>query len=273
MASPRSSSYSFIYIGLRHDCDGLLRGTQTEAKENRAKGKKIKESCWLYRPSTSTIQELQELLSHVELLKSMYEMKGLYGIEAIELLRWVAFKNNQVPSSYEEILNRAVRYASGLPLAIEIIGSNLFRKSIEEWKNTLEGYEKIPNKEIQKILRISYDALEEEEQSVFLDIACCFKGSIQVEVENILHAHYGHCIKHHVGVLAEKSLIKINSHGRPYVKVTLHDLIEDMGKEVVRQESPKELGERSRLWHYDDIIQVLKEKTVSKIDIYEHCSF
>ncbi|CAL5185990.1 unnamed protein product [Lathyrus oleraceus] len=208
-----------------------------------------------------TTRDKHLLTSHE--IESMYEMEGLYGIEALELLRWMAFKNNKVPSSYEEILNRAVTYASGLPLAIETIGSNLFRKSIEEWKSTLEGYEKIPNKEIQKILRISYDALEEEEQSVFLDIACCFKGGRWVEVENILHAHYGHSIKHQVGVLTEKSLIKITSH-----KVTLHDLIEDMGKEVVRQESPKELGERSRLWYYDDIIHVLKENTgTSKIEM------
>ncbi|XP_058722609.1 disease resistance protein RPV1-like [Vicia villosa] len=213
-----------------------------------------------------TTRDKHLLTSHE--IKSVYEMEGLYGIEALELLRWVAFKNNQVPSSYEKILNRAVTYASGLPLAIKIIGSNLFGKSIEEWKNTLEGYEKIPNKEIQKILRISYDDLEEEEQSVFLDIACCFKGSRWAEVENILHAHYGHCIKHHVVVLAEKSLIKINSHWWPYVEVTLHDLIEDMGKEVVRQESPKELGERSRLWYYKDIIHVLKENIgTSKIEM------
>ncbi|XP_058722607.1 TMV resistance protein N-like isoform X2 [Vicia villosa] len=208
-----------------------------------------------------TTRDKHLLTSHE--IESVYEMKGLYGIEALELLRWMAFKNNQVPSSYEEILNRAVTYASGLPLAIEIIGSNLIGKSIEEWKNTLEGYEKIPNKEIQKILRISYDALEEEEQSVFLDLACCFRGSIWAEVEIILHAHYGHSIKHHLGVLAEKSLIKIN-----YDEVTLHDLIEDMGKEVVRQESPKELGERSRLWYYEDTIHVLKENTgTSKIEM------
>jgi hypothetical protein len=89
----------------------------------------------------------------------------LYGTEALELLWWMAFKNNKVPSNYEEILNRAVTYASGLPLAIEIVGSNLFQKSIEEWKYTLDGYEKIPNKEIQKILKVSFDALEEEEVS------------------------------------------------------------------------------------------------------------
>ncbi|KEH16206.1 disease resistance protein (TIR-NBS-LRR class) [Medicago truncatula] len=195
-------------------------------------------------------------------IESTHEVKGLYGTEALELLRWMAFKNNKVPSSYEDVLNRAVSYASGLPLVLEIVGSNLFGKTIEEWKGTLDGYEKIPNKKIHQILKVSYDALEEEQQSVFLDIACCFKGCGWEEFEYILRAHYGHRITHHLVVLAEKSLVKItHPHYGSIYELTLHDLIKDMGKEVVRQESPKEPGERSRLWCEDDIVNVLKENT------------
>ena len=90
---------------------------------------------------------------------------------------------------------------------------------------------------------MSFDALEEDEQSVFLDIACCFKGYRLKEVEDTLCAHYGHCMKYHIGLLVKKSLVKICQWGY----VTLHDLIEDTGKEIVRQESPKEPGKRSRL--------------------------
>ena len=61
---------------------------------------------------------------------------------------------------------------------------------------------------------------------VFLDIACCFKKYDLAEVQDILHVHHGHCMKHHIGVLVEKSLINISLDGY----VTLHDLIEDMGK-------------------------------------------
>ncbi|AES76172.1 putative TIR domain, P-loop containing nucleoside triphosphate hydrolase [Medicago truncatula] len=203
-----------------------------------------------------------------------YAVKGLYGTEALELLRWMAFRDN-VPSGYEEILSRAVSYASGLPLVIEVVASNLFGKSIEKWKSTLDGYEKIPNKKIQEILKVSYDDLEEEEQSVFLDIACFFKGCRLSEVEETLLAHYGHCIKHHVGVLVEKSLIEINtqSHRSYNDDVALHDLIEDMGKEIVRQESSKEPGERSRLWCHNDIVHVLQKDTgTSNIEmIYLNC--
>ncbi|XP_039682539.1 disease resistance protein RPV1 [Medicago truncatula] len=218
---------------------------------------------WFGRGSRVIITTRDKHLLRSHGIKSTHEVKGLYGTEALELLRWMAFKNNKVPSSYEDVLNRAVSYASGLPLVLEIVGSNLFGKTIEEWKGTLDGYEKIPNKKIHEILKVSYDALEEEQQSVFLDIACCFKGCGWKEFEDILRAHYGHCIKHHLGVLAEKSLVKISStsYSGSINHVTLHDFIEDMGKEVVRQESPKEPGERSRLWCQDDIVNVLKENT------------
>jgi len=190
---------------------------------------------WFGRGRRVIITTRDKQLLNCHGIESTYQVEGLYGTEALELLSWMAFKNDNVPSSYKEIINRVVGYASGLPLVLEIVDSNLFGKSIEEWKYTLDGYEKTPNKEIQKILRVSYDALEEEEQSVFLDIVCCFKGCKWEDAKYILHSHYVHCIKHHLRVLAEKSLINQN-----YGHVILHDLIEDMGKEVVRQESPKE---------------------------------
>jgi hypothetical protein len=67
-------------------------------------------------------------------------------------------------------------------------------------------------------------------------------------------------MKDHINVLVEKSLIKIDESG----KVTLHDLLEDMGKEIVRQESPEDPGKRSRLWAYNDIKEVLQENKVRK---------
>ncbi|PNX99122.1 disease resistance protein (TIR-NBS-LRR class), partial [Trifolium pratense] len=103
----------------------------------------------------------------------------------------------------------------------------------------------------------------EEEKFVFLDIACCFKGYKLTRVEQILHAHHGDAMRDHISVLVEKSLIKISESDI----VTLHDLIEEMGKEIVRRESP-DPGKRSRLWASEDIIQVLEENTgTSKIEI------
>jgi hypothetical protein len=84
----------------------------------------------------------------------------------------------------------------------------LFGKNINEWNSLLDRYERIPNKEIQKILKVSFDALEEDEQSVFLDIACCFKGYNLKQMEDMLSDHYGQCMKYHIGVLVKKNSIK-----------------------------------------------------------------
>ena len=46
----------------------------------------------------------------------------------------------------------------------------------------------------------------------------------------------------------------------------MHDLIQEMGKEIVRQES-KRPSDRSRLWNHEDIYQVFKENTVRCICI------
>ncbi|XP_061369751.1 uncharacterized protein LOC133312551 [Gastrolobium bilobum] len=190
-------------------------------------------------------------------VEKTYELDGLNNKEALELLCWSAFKTDRVDSSYVEILNRAVTYASRLPLALEVMGSYLFGKRIEEWESALDKYERIPNKEIQKILELSFHSLGEYEQKIFLDIACFFKGNNLAYVKKLLYAHHGICPEYGLGVLIEKSLIKINV----YRNVTLHDLIEDMGKEIVRQEAPEEPGKRSRLWFPNDIVQVLEDNT------------
>nr|KYP42913.1 TMV resistance protein N [Cajanus cajan] len=210
-----------------------------------------------------TTRDEQLLASHE--VKRTYEVKELNKNDALQLLTWKAFKTEKVDPSYVEVLNHVVTYAAGLPLALEVIGSNLFGKNIQEWKSAINQYERVPNNQILKILKVSFDALEEEEKSVFLDIACCFKGYELEEVEDILHIHHGDCMKYHIKVLVDKSLLKLSRHG---TMVTLHDLLENMGKEIVRQESPKDPGKRSRLWFHEDIIQVLEDNTgTSEIEI------
>ncbi|XP_025981861.1 disease resistance protein RUN1 isoform X6 [Glycine max] len=192
-----------------------------------------------------------------------YEVKVLNQSAALQLLKWNAFKREKNDPSYEDVLNRVVTYASGLPLALEIIGSNLFGKTVAEWESAMEHYKRIPSDEILEILKVSFDALGEEQKNVFLDIACCLKGCKLTEVEHMLRGLYDNCMKHHIDVLVDKSLTKVR-HGI----VEMHDLIQDMGREIERQRSPEEPGKRKRLWSPKDIIQVLKHNTgTSKIEI------
>jgi hypothetical protein len=58
--------------------------------------------------------------------------------------------------------------------------------------------------------------------------------------------------------LAERCLITI-SNG----KLEMHDLVQEVAFEIVRQESIEELGKRSRLWSPRDVNQVLTKNLVS----------
>lgn len=44
----------------------------------------------------------------------------------------------------------------------------------------------------------------------------------------------------------------------------MHDLLQELGRDIVRCENPEEAGDRSRLWDHEDIFHVLKENTVSR---------
>ena len=207
-----------------------------------------------------TTRDQQLLKSHE--IERTYEVEKLNRNDSLQLLKWKAFKKEQVDPSYVEVLDDVVTYASGLPLALEVIGSNLLAKSVEEWKSAINQYKRIPSNQILEILKVSFEDLESEEKSVFLDIACCFKGYILREVEDILGAIYDDCMKHHISVLVDKSLIKVKNDW--WSKVEIHDLIEEMGRQIDRQESPEGSGKRRRILLPKDLIQVLKGNTVSE---------
>ena len=190
----------------------------------------------------------------------IYEVEKFNEKESFELLSWNAFKGRQVDLSYMEVLSYVIQYTKGLPLALEVIGSHLFGKCIDEWKSAIDIYKKIPNEDVQQILKVSYDGLKEVEKEIFLDIACFYKRKELKYVKDLEEYAHGFDPSYGIGVLIDKCLISIDHDKR----IEMHDLIQDMGREIIRQESPKESGERSRLWYHEDVIDVLENDTVSK---------
>ncbi|CAJ1949114.1 unnamed protein product [Sphenostylis stenocarpa] len=61
-----------------------------------------------------------------------------------------------------------------------------------------------------------------------------------------------------IHVLVERSLVTIDDKS----KLGMHDLLRDMGREVIRSKSPMELEERSRLWFHEDVLDVLSKETI-----------
>ncbi|XP_068342846.1 TMV resistance protein N-like [Pyrus communis] len=185
----------------------------------------------------------------------IYEVQKLEDDKALELFSWNAFERNKPPDDYLSLARCAIAYAQGLPLALNIIGSHLRNKSIDRWQAILDGYDSYegePYRGIQRILRKSYDALDFALQQVFLDIACFFKGEHECYVLEILRSSKLYVPQHCLDVLVEKAIISIHNK-----KIWMHDLLEQMGKRIVCEESPTEPRKRSRLWHHEDVRNVL----------------
>ena len=182
----------------------------------------------------------------------IYKVKKMDQCEARELFNLHAFQTDKPEEKYYELVEEILHYANGLPLALVIIGSGLCRGSIGQWKSALKKFKGIPDKDIQDVLKISYEELDDSEQEIFLDIACFFKGWYKDDVINILdvcnlYPDYS------FPRLIDKCLITINR----FDELSMHDLLQQMGREIVRQESPQMPGKRSRLWFYKDAIEVL----------------
>jgi hypothetical protein len=186
-----------------------------------------------------------------------YKVKKLDHNEALQLFSWNAFKSDKPKDDFVELTKHAIRYAGGLPLALTVLGSDLYGRDIHHWKSALEKYKRIPEKNIQEKLKISYDGLDESEKNIFLDLACFFKGEHVEYVIKILDS-CGFFPYIGITVLMDKSLITIDESNA----LVMHDLLQEMGREIVRQESPKEPGKRSRLWFHEDVRYVLEENMV-----------
>ncbi|XP_065622352.1 disease resistance protein RPV1 isoform X1 [Quercus suber] len=193
------------------------------------------------------------LIQHKVSEAEIYEAKKLNNDEALQLFSMKAFKKDSPLEGYVELSQEMISYASGLPLALKVLGSFLFHRSIDGWKGAINRLKESPEREILDVLQISYDGLKEREKNIFLDIACFFNRNCEDYVVNILQTLYDQPIID-IDVLKEKSLIT-TSWGK---KLQMHDLLQELGREIVRRESPENPSQRSRLWLGEDIFRVLK---------------
>jgi hypothetical protein len=216
----------------------------------------------------------KQVLSNV--VDETYEVEGLNDEEAIQLFSSKALKNCIPTIDQRRLIEQIVRHVQGNPLALIVLGSSLYGKSMEEWRSAMNKLAQHPRIEI--ALRISYDGLDPEQKSIFLDVAHFFTGWEQDEATRILDCLYGRSMIFDIRKLIDKCLITTSNDF--YEGLKMHDLLREMAFNIVRAESEFP-GERSRLCHPFDVLQVLKENKVtataincrscicSKVDVFE----
>ncbi|CAL8988527.1 unnamed protein product [Prunus brigantina] len=196
-----------------------------------------------------TTRNEQLLITHG--VERRFEVHELNDDDALQLFSWKAFKRDFPDKEYIDLSKSILNYANGHPLALKVLGSLLHKRGQDAWRSALCKLKDAFKGEIVDTLRISYDELEKQEKSIFLDIACFFKGKCKDQVVEILD-NDGFCSRIAMDVLIEKSLLTISDN-----MVWMHDLLQEMGWEIVRQQA-QEPGKRSRLWLSRDIFHVLK---------------
>ena len=211
---------------------------------------------WFGRGSIIIVTTRNKRCLDVHKTYSSYEAKGLAHNKALELFSWNAFQQPHPKDNYVNLCNRVLRYAKGLPLALQVLGSFLFQRDEDEWESTLHRLKTIPFNDIQKVLRMSYDGLDDKCKKLFLHIACFFKDCKEKIVTRVLEGYRFHP-KIELKVLDERCLISI-SQGI----IRMHDLLQEMGWAIVREKSPDNPEEWSRLWEYEDIKSILTKNQV-----------
>ncbi|CAN1851274.1 Disease resistance protein RUN1 [Linum perenne] len=185
-----------------------------------------------------------------------YKVRELDESDSLQLLSLHAFDSCDPPDNYVDCARKVLCYTGGVPLALEVLGCLLRGQAVGIWNVRMEKLKRMANDDIQSVLKLSYHSLDDTEKFMFLDIACFFIGFDKDYVMSILEG-CGFFPADGIHTLVRRGLVKVGYDN----KLWMHDLLQGMGREIVREESPADPGERSRVWHYEDVTDVLTKGT------------
>ncbi|KAM7462353.1 hypothetical protein LguiA_030474 [Lonicera macranthoides] len=144
-------------------------------------------NCYDVRSRIVVTTRNEEVLIELELTcqkESLHEVYTSYkpdfmnGVNSLKLFSKFAFKEDSPPEGYDGLATEAVYTVGGLPLVLVTLGLLLFiDKDKISWQEKLKKLKAIPPLEILGRLRISYDALDNAQKQIFLDIACFFSSN------------------------------------------------------------------------------------------------
>ncbi|XP_019158109.1 PREDICTED: TMV resistance protein N-like [Ipomoea nil] len=200
-----------------------------------------------------TTRDMQVLVGNVD---EIVEVKELSPPESLQLFSYHAFGREEPSTKFKDISEKIVSLTTGLPLGLEVFGSFLFyKKRLRDWEDALQKLRQIRPGEIQDVLEISFNALDEQEKCIFLDLSCLFVDN-GIKREDAIDIFNGCGFSAETGItdLTAKSLVKIIDGN----VLWMHDQLRDMGRQIVRRESYRDPSEHSRLWDYHEIMNILK---------------
>ncbi|PKI46136.1 hypothetical protein CRG98_033469 [Punica granatum] len=154
-----------------------------------------------------TTRDVRVLKIGVEEFYEMFEVKEMTFSQGLQLFSRHAFRRDSPTQDFMSLSQQVVSSCQGLPLSLKVFGSLLLGKDEIMWIATIRKLEKVPDQEVLNKLKISYEALEHEQQQIFLDIACFFINTQKSHVSYMWDACGFHPATG-LDVLVSMSLIK-----------------------------------------------------------------
>eukprot|EP00253_Pinus_taeda_P001683 PITA_01683 len=171
---------------------------------------------------------------------SIYTLKVLNVEHSQNLFCWHAFGQPSPVVGFEKVVEEFLNVCNGLPLSLKVIGALLRGKDdLKLWNAQLRKTSKELPKGIRSTLRISYDALDEEEQQMFLDIACFFIG---VKRDTAIRVWDGSNWEGLLGLWKLENRCLVEVDGKNCLR--MHDHLRDLGRDIA-----EDLEYPRRLWH------------------------
>ncbi|XP_010065943.3 disease resistance protein RUN1-like [Eucalyptus grandis] len=183
-----------------------------------------------------------------------HEMSMMNEVHSFILFNRHAFRTEHPSSDFAIISRQIISILGGLPLALKVIGSYLYKKTNPKvWDDMLRQLKNQAYEDVQNILKISYDALEYEHKEIFLDIACFFIDK-KIEFAMYMWDDYKFYASQGIEELNLRCLIKIEDDG----KLSMHDQLRDLGRSIFHK--GQSLMKHNGLWVDEEAFKGLMEK-------------
>uniref|UniRef100_A0A1J3JH18 ADP-ribosyl cyclase/cyclic ADP-ribose hydrolase n=1 Tax=Noccaea caerulescens TaxID=107243 RepID=A0A1J3JH18_NOCCA len=196
--------------------------------------------------ATSDKSLIQDVVHYTYVVPQLNHKDGLGHFERYALDHHSNKNNNEV---IMKLSKEFVHYVRGHPLALKLLGTDLNGKDEDHWKTKLATLAQNSSPCIRDVLEVSYDELSQEHKDIFLDMAC-FRTEDESYVASLLDTSEA---ASEIKTLMNKFMIDV-SDGR----VEMHDLLYTFARELCRRAYAQDERGPHRLWHHQDIIDVLR---------------
>ncbi|KAF2573052.1 hypothetical protein F2Q70_00001507 [Brassica cretica] len=160
------------------------------------------------------------------------DFDGMVGLEPH--LREMESLYSYPHDGFQELALKVTDLCGNLPLGLRVVGSSLRGKKENEWEDVMKRLESVLDRDIEEVLRVGYESLDENEQTLFLHIAVFFN----YENGNLVKTMFADSdldVKYGLKVLENRYLIELYNKKET---INIHRLLQQVGIKAIHKQEP-----------------------------------